>query len=236
MTTVIFLGLGEGEDFKHLVERAEAAGKDDQRLGEIGEPELAHEEVMELEVERGGDVRVGMLLEGQADVEAHGFAAGLVCASVGGFHDAGATAAGDDEAMTARGYLFGPGGEHMGELAGVFVVASHFDGGLGALELQLRGLTGGDLRGLGGLLVAGRGLHGAGVFQEFQFMAGFFATVKARRAEEDDGVLNLLAAEAGERLHVLGDDADEAAIGAVEEGGVLIGQRGGFELRGRAVA
>ena len=48
-----FFGLGEREHLEHLVERAEAAGKDDQRLGQIGEPELAHEEVVEVEVERG---------------------------------------------------------------------------------------------------------------------------------------------------------------------------------------
>jgi hypothetical protein len=57
MTMVIFLasfvGLVEGEELEHFVERAEAAGEDDQRFGEVGEPVLAHEEVVELEVERG---------------------------------------------------------------------------------------------------------------------------------------------------------------------------------------
>jgi hypothetical protein len=46
------LGLGQGEDLEHLVEGAEAAGKDHQRLGQVGKPQLAHEEVVELEVER----------------------------------------------------------------------------------------------------------------------------------------------------------------------------------------
>ena len=91
----------EGEDFEHLVERAEAAGKDHQRLGQIGEPILAHEEVVELEVERGRDVGVRRLLEGQLDVESDGLAAGLVGAAVGGLHDAGAAAGGDDEAALA---------------------------------------------------------------------------------------------------------------------------------------
>src|SRR6266568_3335389 len=42
-----FLGLGEGEDFEKFVQRAEAAREDDQGLGKIGEPELAHEEIVE---------------------------------------------------------------------------------------------------------------------------------------------------------------------------------------------
>src|SRR5215469_9275537 len=45
------LRLGEREDFKEFVHGAEASGKNDQSLGQIGEPELAHEEVMKLEVE-----------------------------------------------------------------------------------------------------------------------------------------------------------------------------------------
>src|ERR1700761_7559205 len=72
------VSLNEGENFKHLVDGAKAAGKDDQRLGQVGKPQLAHEEVVELEVERRGDIGVGSLLEGQADVEADGLAASLI--------------------------------------------------------------------------------------------------------------------------------------------------------------
>src|ERR1700692_3111932 len=68
-----FLSLGKGEDFKKFVERAEAPGKDYERFGQIREPELTHEKVMELEVERRRDVGVRILLEGQIDVEANGF-------------------------------------------------------------------------------------------------------------------------------------------------------------------
>ena len=57
------LGLGEGEELEHLVEGAEAAGEDNQGLSKVGEPELTHEEVVELEVQFGGDVGVGHLLE-----------------------------------------------------------------------------------------------------------------------------------------------------------------------------
>ena len=75
-------------------QRAEAARKDHQRLGQVREPELAHEEVVELEVQPVGDVRVGALLERQPDVQADRLAAGLVRAAVGRLHDAGAAARG----------------------------------------------------------------------------------------------------------------------------------------------
>jgi hypothetical protein len=95
------VGLRQGEQFEHLVDGAEAPGKNDQRSRQIGEPVLAHEEVVELEVQRRRDVAVRRLFEGQLNVEADGFSAGLEGAAVGGFHDAGAAAGGDDKAMTA---------------------------------------------------------------------------------------------------------------------------------------
>ena len=58
------VGLGEGEDFEEFVHGAETAGEDDESLGEIGEPEFAHEEVVELEIQRRGDVLVGICSKG----------------------------------------------------------------------------------------------------------------------------------------------------------------------------
>ena len=58
------VGLRESEDFEEFVHGAEAAGEDDESLGEIGEPEFAHEEVMELKVQRGRDVVVGYCSKG----------------------------------------------------------------------------------------------------------------------------------------------------------------------------
>src|SRR5579871_1222720 len=79
-----FLGqlvrLGEGKDLEQFVHRAEAAGKNHQPLRQIREPELAHEEVVELKVQRRSDVLVGILFEGKLDVESDAFSAGLVCA------------------------------------------------------------------------------------------------------------------------------------------------------------
>ena len=86
------LRLHQRQDLEHLVERPESAREDHQRLGQIRKPELAHEEVVELEVQPVGDEAVRALLEGQADVQSDRLAAGLVGAAVGGLHDAGAAA------------------------------------------------------------------------------------------------------------------------------------------------
>ncbi len=200
-----------------FVDGAEASGKNHESFGEIGEPEFAHEEIVELEVERGGDVRIGILLEGQIDVEADGFASGFVSAEVGGFHDAGATAGSDDEAATAGGNLGGPLGEEKGEAAGVFVVAGHVDGGAGGFEI---------------CLVLGGGGFGFVFFDGSEVPLCGCASLKAGGAEEDDGVLNLLAAKAGERFLILSEYAQDASVGTAEEGFVLVGQGRGVEFVG----
>ncbi len=100
------VGLRQGEDFEQLVDGAESAGKNHQRLGQIGEPELAHEKIMEFKIERGRDVGIGILLEWQIDVEADAFASGLVGAQICGFHDARTTSGGDDEAAPAGRDLY----------------------------------------------------------------------------------------------------------------------------------
>ena len=63
-----------------------------------------------------------------------------------------------------------------------------------------------------------------------RFLRGVLASLKAGGAEEDDGVLDLFAAEAGQGFLVLSENAEDAAVGAVQEGFVLVGDRGGFEL------
>ncbi len=47
------------------------------------------------------------------------------------------------------------------------------------------------------------------------------AALGPRRAEEDDGVLDPVAAEARHRLQVLGEDADHPGVGAIQELGFL---------------
>ncbi len=88
-----FKGLDEGERFEELIHGAETAGEDDETGGVFDEHDFANKEVAEVEFDIL--VGVGILLEGEGDVEADAGAAGFVCSLVGGFHDAGA-AAGDD--------------------------------------------------------------------------------------------------------------------------------------------
>jgi hypothetical protein len=58
------------------------------------------------------------------------------------------------------------------------------------------------------------------------------ARTEACRTEEDDGVFDALAAEAGEGFLVFRNDAEETAIGGVEESVVLVRERSaGEEIR-----
>src|SRR5262249_8621960 len=100
------------------------AGEDDERAREVREPELAHEEVMELERELACDVAVGPLLVRQADVEADGAAALLRCAAVGRLHDAAAAPRADDVAPRARRQALRPPRDEAGELPRRLVITS----------------------------------------------------------------------------------------------------------------
>ena len=59
--------------------------------------------------------------------------------------------------------------------------------------------------------------------------------MEARRAEEDDGVLDALATKARERLLVFRQNAQDPAIGAVEELLVFVRQGRSLELLLRLV-
>src|SRR5947209_4954880 len=82
-------GLDKREAFEEFIECTEAARKDYERLAQVREPELAHEEVMEFEVQFVRDVAVRHLLEGKRYVEAYGFPSCHYGTLVRGFHDAG---------------------------------------------------------------------------------------------------------------------------------------------------
>src|SRR5262249_59894394 len=137
--------------------------------------------------------------------------------------DAGAAARSHDKAGTLARQRQGPFGEHAGDLPGVFVIASHLHAGAGALErgLQFAG-------GLGASLACRRnGSRTSRRLQCAQLLLSVLHTAKTRRAEEHDRVLNLFMAEPGERLGVLGEYAQDAAIWAVEEVGGEGSERGG---------
>ena len=59
---------------------------------------------------------------------------------------------------------------------------------------------------------------------------GIAVSLEAGGAEEDHGVLNLFAAEARQRFLIFGQDAQNAAVGAVEERWVLVGYWRRFQV------
>src|SRR5579884_2388345 len=72
------LRLRERQDLAQLIQRSESARKYHQRLGQVGEPELAHEEVVKLERQLRRDERIRPLLERKSDIQADGLAAGVL--------------------------------------------------------------------------------------------------------------------------------------------------------------
>src|SRR6185437_14901165 len=168
---------------------------------------------MKLKIQRGRDVGIGVLLEWQVDVEADGFSSGFMSAAVGGLHNARTASGSDDEAAAARGNLRGPLREQIGHAARIFVVARRVHAGDGSLEF-------------GFLLFIG----GAFAFDRGKIFLRGLAVVKARGAEKDDRVLNLLTAEACKRLAVFGKDAENAAVRAVQKLFVLV-REGRFRFR-----
>src|SRR5581483_5437924 len=190
--------LHQRQDLEELVERAVAAGEDDDRLGEVHEPELAHEEVVEVHVEAARDVLVLELLARQRDGQADVDAVRLGRAAARRLHDSRAAAGAHDEALLHLVEPLGPVRQAEGELARRLVVGRH-------LERHAR---------LGDV--------GAGGLRMLQAELGDLLRGDARRAHEDDGVLDLVAVEAALRLEILREDAQLARVPAVEEAGVLV--------------
>src|SRR5439155_11273668 len=89
---VELVSLRQRQDLEQLVERAEAARERDQGARQVREPQLAHEEVVELQAQLRRDIGIGALLLRQADVETDAAAAGERCSPIGGLHDSRAPA------------------------------------------------------------------------------------------------------------------------------------------------
>ena len=160
---------------------------------------------------------MGYCSKGKIDVEADSFASGFVGAQIGGFHDAGTTAGGDYKTSAARGNLNGPLGQKECQTARVFVVTGHIDGSKGLLQVLFL-LWGGRFRVV--------------FFRCRQILPCGGASLKAGRAEEDDRVLDLLAAKTRQRFLVLRQNAQNASVGTAEEGFVLVGQGRGLKFIG----
>ena len=103
----------------------------------------------------------------------------------------------------------------MSEAACVFVIARHVDAGLGEFQILF------ELHGWRGRVILLDGREG---------LAGILVSLKAGGAEEDDGVLYLLAAEARQGFLIFGHDAEDASIRAVEERWIFVRHWRGFEV------
>src|SRR4029453_11578262 len=108
--------LREGKNLEHLVQRSEPTRKDNERLREVREPELSHEEIVKLEVQPFRDVPVRPLLERQTDVETYRLPTCFAGAAIGGFHDPRTAARAHDETPARRLERQAPGGQLPGEL------------------------------------------------------------------------------------------------------------------------
>src|SRR3954471_199902 len=102
------VGLRQRQDLEKLIHGAEAAREDHESLRKIGEPELAHEEVVKLKVQRRSDVLVRILLERKLNIQSDRLSSGFMRAEIGRLHDPGASARSDDEPVAAGGNLDRP--------------------------------------------------------------------------------------------------------------------------------
>src|SRR3984893_16638829 len=177
-----FVRLYERQDLEQFVERAVAAGEQHDRLGQVDKPELAHEEIMEVEAEFPADKWVVKFVvrdrDGQPDIEP----LRLASAAAGRLHNAGTAAGADDEAPLLAVELLRPRCQAPGQLSRALVIdrepERHFRR-LDALPLPLR---------LG------------------QLRPRRLLRAQPRRSHEDDGVLDVMALEAIERLQILRED------------------------------
>ena len=140
-------GLRERQDLHQLVQRAEAAGKHDERARQVREPELAHEEVVELERELARDIGIRLLLVRQHDVESDRPAAGIRGAAIGRLHDAAAATGADDVTMRVRRETLRPRGDEARQLARVVVIAAERSVGARAAQSRRRRSCPGHARG-----------------------------------------------------------------------------------------
>jgi hypothetical protein len=112
------------EDFIHC---AISAREDDEAVGVFDEHDFAHEKVAE--VDEFIEVWIWLLLHGEFDIAADGSSADVLCAAVGGFHDARSASGHDGEAD------FGKLSAH---LTGKFVMRAGFVEARGAEDGHAR--------------------------------------------------------------------------------------------------
>ena len=65
----------------------------------------------------------------------------------------------------------------------------------------------------------------AGIREAQQRALRLLPAVDARRAEKDDGVLNIFLTESPQRVEILGENAERASVGTVEKRLVVVRER-----------
>ena len=150
------------------------------------------------------------LLERQADVQPDRLASRFARAAVGRFHDAGAAAGGDDEAVVRGGERQAPLRQHPRELARILVKARPLESLARLVQFFL-------VRGVG-VALAARAERPQRTFRAF-------TAVDARRAEKHHGVLYPLLFEASQRFEILGHNPDRTRFLAVEKIGIQVRHR-----------
>ncbi len=121
--TIQLPGLLQSQNLEHFVQRAEASGECHERPRQMCEPEFAHEEVVKLDRQFAGNVRVGPLLMRQSDVQADRPSPSLGSATIGCLHDPSASARTDDVSVRIRRKAFRPCGDKPRQLASLLVIA-----------------------------------------------------------------------------------------------------------------
>src|SRR6266404_2827361 len=129
-----FAGLHQGEHFPELVHCAVAAGKNNQRLGKLREPQLAHEKIMEHKAQLRADVVIRTLFVRQLNAQADGLSAGLGGAEIGRLHDSRPAPRADDEPARIVAERHGPGCNAPRQLARLLVIAGHLERRLGVAQ------------------------------------------------------------------------------------------------------
>ncbi len=205
-------GLHQRQGLHQLVQRAEPAREDHHGVGKGHKKELAHEEVMELEVQRRRDVLVRHLLERKGDVQADRIPPGHMRPQVCRLHDSRPPAAAYHETLRAilRRDNAPPVGKAPRKLGRILVVAGHLQLIVQAPKLPLQ---------FGRFALAR--LHCGPRFQYLPFH--FRTRGNAGGAEEDNGTLDVVLLQPVHRLHVFGHDPENAGLRTVDEFRIVIG-------------
>src|SRR5262249_40584890 len=126
-----FGGLNQRQYLEKFIDRAVTTGKDNESFRKINKPELAHEEIVEVENQFGGDIAVHALLVWQLNIETEASTACQMGSAIGRLHHSSRAAGADDE-VVMTGERPRPLRQPAGQLHRVLIVASELDSGFGA--------------------------------------------------------------------------------------------------------